>query len=101
MDVNGIGPETADSIVLYAARKPAFVVDAYTRRVLARLGIEADGPYDEVASWFTSGLPEDVGLFSNLHPCLVELAKDHCKVKPICTGCPLLDVCHHHIRTSR
>jgi endonuclease-3 related protein len=101
LGVHGIGPETADSMILYAAGGPVFVVDAYTRRVLGRLGVDADGPYDDVAAWFKSGLPEDVGLFRNFHACLVELAKEHCRVRPICTGCPLADICSHQIRNFR
>jgi endonuclease-3 related protein len=91
--IGGIGPETADSIVLYAAGKPCFVVDAYTRRILARLEIDRGRSYDEVARWFTSGLPEDVALFNNYHAALVELAKSNCRTVPICVDCPLLTLC--------
>jgi endonuclease-3 related protein len=101
LGVHGIGPETADSIILYAAGGPVFVVDAYTRRVLGRLGVDADAPYDEVATWFKAGLPEDVGLYANFHACLVELAKEHCRVRPKCTGCPLIDICPSQIRVRR
>ena len=60
LSVNGIGPETADSIILYAAKQPVFVVDAYTKRILGRIGIETGPSYDEVAAWFMSGIDEDV-----------------------------------------
>ncbi len=93
LSVHGIGPETADSIVLYAAGRPAFVVDAYTRRVLERLGTDAGRTYDEVAAWFTSGLPEDPDLYNNFHAVLVELGKDHCRMEPLCKGCPLETHC--------
>lgn len=93
LSINGIGPETADSIVLYAAGLPVFVVDAYTRRVLERLGIEAGESYDEVARWFTEGLPDDAALFNNYHAMLVELAKGHCRTVPVCVDCPLLSMC--------
>jgi len=91
--IKGIGPETADSIILYAAGKPVFVVDAYTRRVLARLGVDTVGSYDEVALWFTEGLPEEAPLFNNYHAALVELGKAFCRSEPVCGGCPLLSMC--------
>ncbi len=93
LSVKGIGPETADSIILYAAGKPAFVVDGYTRRVLERIGVDAGRSYDDVARWFTDGLPADVDLYNNYHGTLVELAKAHCRVEPLCDGCPLLPIC--------
>jgi endonuclease-3 related protein len=93
LSVKGIGPETADSIILYAAGQPAFVVDGYTRRVLERLGVDAGRSYDDVARWFTEGLPRDVELYNNYHAALVELAKAHCRVVPLCDGCPLLPIC--------
>ena len=91
--VKGIGPETADSIVLYAAGKPSFVVDMYTRRVLTRLDIDAGRSYDEVARWFTDSIPKDAGLYNNYHAVLVELAKMHCRSLPLCKGCPLMAMC--------
>lgn len=93
LGVTGIGPETADSIILYAAKRPVFVVDAYTLRILDRVGVEAGRSYDEVASWFTAGLPEDVDIFNNLHAMLVVLGKEHCRKRPSCPGCPLDDIC--------
>ena len=64
----------------------------------------AGGSYDDVARWFTDGLPEDVELYNNYHAALVELAKEHCRKAPICTGCPLKDVClsvrYHPIRRT-
>jgi endonuclease-3 related protein len=91
--INGIGPETADSIVLYAAALPVFVIDAYTVRILGRLGIDPGSKYDEVATWFTNGLPEDAALYNNFHAVLVAVAKDHCRKVPICQGCPLGSAC--------
>ena len=88
--VPGIGPETADCILLYAARRPAFVVDAYTRRVVERHGWGPPGePYDTVAQRFTDRLPADAPLFNEYHALLVRLGKSHCKARPICAGCPL------------
>ena len=92
--VQGIGPETADSIVLYAAGGPVFVVDAYTRRLLGRLGIGvgAEG-YDRVAAWFVRGLTGGVGTYRNAHAVIVEHCKRHCRAIPICEGCPLAGAC--------
>lgn len=91
--VHGIGPETADSIILYAACGPVFVVDAYTRRVLDRLGVNTNRSYGQVARWFEDGLPADAALFNNFHAMIVELAKDHCRTRPICQGCPISRDC--------
>lgn len=87
----GIGPETADSIILYAAKKPVFVVDAYTKRICARHGwIAETAKYDDVARLFNGHLPEDVQLFNEYHALIVRVCKDHCSAKnPKCTGCPL------------
>lgn len=93
LSVKGIGPETADSIVLYAAGRPVFVIDAYTRRVLDRLGVDPGPSYEDVARWFTDALPEDPTLYSNYHAALVELAKAHCRPHPRCSGCPLRSIC--------
>ena len=86
----GIGPETADSILLYAAKRPVFVVDAYTKRILARHGwCDEKTSYDSVAKFFTDNLPEDVQLFNEYHALIVQIGKEHCKTKPKCEGCPL------------
>ena len=89
--VKGIGPETADSILLYAAEKPVFVVDAYTKRIFTRHGLvsEKDG-YGDVQQLFMSTLPGDAGLFNEYHALLVKVGKIHCKKRaPKCPGCPL------------
>ncbi|WP_372808696.1 endonuclease III domain-containing protein [Pontiella sp.] len=86
----GVGPETADSILLYAAKRPAFVVDAYTKRVGSRHGwIGEKATYDEVARLFTDHLPGDVALFNEYHALIVRLCKEHCNTQPKCAGCPL------------
>jgi endonuclease-3 related protein len=86
----GIGPETADSILLYAAKRPAFVVDAYTKRVCSRHGwCDSKAPYDTVARLFTDNLPEDVQLYNEYHALIVRLCKEHCNSQPKCKGCPL------------
>ncbi len=88
--IKGIGPETADCIVLYAAQQPAFVVDAYTRRILTRhLLAESDWSYDQLKDFFEGNLPRDVRLFNEFHALLVEVGKRHCRKAPICANCPL------------
>lgn len=88
--VPGIGPETADCILLYAAGRPVFVVDAYTRRALVRHGWSLPGePYDTVARRFTDRLPANASLFNEYHALLVQLGKSHCRAKARCEGCPL------------
>ncbi|MFH1217656.1 MAG: endonuclease III domain-containing protein [Pseudomonadota bacterium] len=91
LSVKGIGPETADSILLYAAGKPLFVIDAYTYRILSRHGlISEETDYDEMQSLFMDNLPADAGLFNEFHALLVRLGKDFCrKSKPCCSLCPL------------
>jgi endonuclease-3 related protein len=83
--VNGIGPETADSILLYALEKPVFVIDAYTRRVLSRHGImDYDRPYDEFQRLFHECLPPDISLYNEYHALLVRVGKLHCRKTPLC-----------------
>ena len=90
LSINGLGPESADCIVLYAAHHPAFVVDAYTRRFLSRHGwILPKATYDQIAQWFTRQLPPDPPLFNEYHALLVKLGKIHCRAKPLCEQCPL------------
>jgi len=91
LQVKGIGPETADSILLYALKKPSFVVDAYTKRILNRhFLVPEDIDYHELRSLFMDNLPEDVHLFNEYHALLVRTAKTWClKKKPLCAGCPL------------
>ncbi len=90
LKVKGIGPETADSILLYACGKPTFVVDAYTKRLLTSLGlITGKEGYEELRTLFMENLPAAVGLFNEYHALIVEHAKAHCRKKPVCTGCAL------------
>jgi len=79
LEVKGIGPETADSILLYAAKRPAFVVDTYTRRLLAHHGFskEAKASYDQIAKFFIDALPIDVPLYNEYHALIVRWGKDH------------------------
>ncbi|MDR1668567.1 MAG: endonuclease [Oscillospiraceae bacterium] len=89
--VRGIGKETADSILLYALELPSFVTDAYTKRLLGRLGVTGVSGYDAVKRFFEEGL--DTKLYNNLHAMIVINAKEHCRAKPKCAGCPLEDYC--------
>lgn len=91
LGVNGIGPETADSIILYAAARPVFVIDAYTRRVFGRHRlVAADDPYDRLQRQLHHALPPDAGLFNEYHALLVRVGKENCrKGQPRCGGCPL------------
>jgi endonuclease-3 related protein len=92
--VNGIGRETADSIALYAAAQPLFVVDAYTRRIFSRLGrIRGTESYDEVQRHFMQGLPRDAALYNDYHAQIVRLAKEACRGRPRCATCPLENLC--------
>jgi len=92
----GIGPETADSILLYAFQRPVFVVDAYTMRIALRHSwIEPRCSYDELATLFTGQLPAETALYNEFHALLVRLAKEHCrKREPLCETCPLRDQPH-------
>ncbi|MBU6392505.1 MAG: endonuclease III domain-containing protein [Planctomycetota bacterium] len=91
--VKGIGPETADSILLYAGNIPTFVVDAYTHRIFSRHGlIPEESTYDEIKSFFEENLPKDVKLFNEYHALLVTIGKTFCKPKKLCEQCPLKDL---------
>lgn len=93
--VKGIGPETADSILLYAFNRPIFVVDTYTARVTVRHHlIEPDADYEQLQYLFQSNLSEDVRLFNEYHALFVHLGKDFCKPKARCAGCPLENIPH-------
>jgi endonuclease-3 related protein len=94
LKVNGVGPETADSILLYALGLPVFVVDAYTHRILARHGwIEYGADYHEIQDHFHASLPQDAALFNEYHALLVHLGKHFCrKTGPRCAQCPLREM---------
>ena len=91
LEVKGVGPETADSILLYALGQPTFVVDAYTRRILSRHGmIPEDAGYDEMRDLFMGALDPDPALYNEYHALLVRVGKDFCRPKaPRCSACPL------------
>lgn len=93
--VYGIGPETADSILLYAAHQPVFVIDAYTTRITSRIGwVEAQVRYDDLQVLFMNHLPAEAPLFNEYHALWVMLGKDYCRPRaPRCGLCPLKSVC--------
>ena len=94
LTIYGIGEETADDIIVYAAGKPSFVVDAYTRRILGRLKVAPDGgTYSAYQDLFHRGLPPDATLFNEYHALLDMHGKGTCKVVPLCAGCCLLGLC--------
>jgi len=95
LSVKGIGPETADSILLYAFNKPVFVVDAYTKRIFSRVGL-CDGKcsYGELQELFHKALPKNAKLYNEYHALIVELAKKSCTKKPQCDRCPVRKLCN-------
>jgi endonuclease-3 related protein len=94
LEINGIGPETADAILLYAGGLPTFVVDTYTHRILARHGwLDYDATYDDIKDYFESTLPDDPALYNEYHALLVRVGKDYCKRSaPNCEACPLAEM---------
>ncbi len=99
LEVKGVGPETADSILLYAFDMPTFVVDAYTKRIMARVrGISENIHYEDLRRLFMDNLEEDSALFNEFHALFVRLAKDFCRKKGCGgAGCPLLQTCRSSV----
>ena len=96
LGIHGIGPETADDILVYAAGKPSFVIDAYTVRIMRRVGLTPEGRdnYDGWQAMFQAGVPEDVQVYNEYHALLDRHHKEACtKNAPQCGGCCLLDIC--------
>jgi endonuclease-3 related protein len=89
----GIGPETADAILLYALGLPSFVVDAYTMRFLRRIGVDVDGGYDSVKGSFEDCLGVDCPRMARIHALIVIHCKNRCKPVPVCHGCPFTGCC--------
>jgi endonuclease-3 related protein len=91
LTINGIGPETADSILLYAADRPVFVVDAYTKRVLVRHGlVYQDATYEDLQELFMENLARSTRVFNEYHALFVRVGKEFCRTKkPLCRACPL------------
>jgi len=107
LSINGVGPETADSILLYAGHKPIFVIDAYTKRVCERLPIYKDLDYDKLQNLFQNNLlkkydaHEVTSVYSELHALIVDFAKILCKKKPDCQNCFFNEVCAHAKRLTQ
>ena len=98
LSVHGIGQETADSIILYADNKPIFVIDAYTRRIINRIGLAPDSnSYTAYQNLFMHNLPAGAQLFNEYHALLVCLGKSVCRNHPLCHQCCLNNICHFHI----
>lgn len=98
LSVHGIGQETADSIILYAASKPIFVIDAYTRRIISRIGLAPkDNSYPVYQKLFMDNLPSDVQMFNEYHALLVRLGKDVCRKRPLCKQCCLNRSCQFYV----
>ena len=90
LSIRGVGPETADSILLYAVGRPIFVIDSYTHRILNRHGLADDqASYHELQGLFMDNLAEDTGLFNEFHALIVRIGKQYCRRKPLCSICPL------------
>jgi endonuclease-3 related protein len=90
---SGVGPETADSLLLYVGRHPVFVVDAYTVRIGMRVGLFSTDAYGEIQRYFEDRLPRDVALYQEYHALLVRHAKAFCRERPQCKRCPLRTSC--------
>jgi endonuclease-3 related protein len=103
LNVHGIGPETADSILLYAGNHPVFVVDAYTRRILQRHGLATGKEsYEEIRGLFEKSLPNDPQLFNEFHALIVHIGKNHCRTRaPLCSQCALQRFLPHPVEGSR
>jgi endonuclease-3 related protein len=102
LEVNGIGQETADSILLYAGEKPFFVVDAYTKRIFSGLGLIADNAdYRTVQGLFMDNLAKNASFYNEYHALIVRIGKDRCKkAKPLCSDCPIQSKCRKHVTES-
>ena len=95
LGIKGIGPETADSILLYAQGREVFVVDTYTSRVAVRHGlIEPEHDYEQLQELFQSNLPADRALYNEYHALLVRVGKQFCRPAARCSGCPLEELPH-------
>lgn len=97
LELKGLGPETVDSILLYAGGLPAFVCDAYTDRLLSRLGfVLPRRGYEYWQSFITARIPRDAELYKDFHAQIVCLCKDVCRKRPLCGSCPLTALCSHY-----
>jgi endonuclease-3 related protein len=96
LELDGIGDETADSIILYVANKPVFVVDAYTRRLCERIPLPVNGvSYRNIQEFFEGSIPKKVDLYKEFHALIVVHGKENCRTKPLCGRCPLMKLCEY------
>lgn len=93
LEINGVGRETADSILVYALEKTSFVIDAYTRRIFHRIGIDIPETYDELRILIENCIPKDFKIYNEYHGLIVEQAKQFCTKKPQCDNCPIYNLC--------
>lgn len=97
--INGIGPETADDILLYAYERPVFVIDAYTRRLFSRLGlVSGNESYEALRNRFETALDSDTAVYNEYHALIVWHAKEICRTKPLCQSCVLHHGCRYGIK---
>jgi len=101
LSIKGIGPETADSILLYACEFPTFVIDTYTQRIISRLEPATKSSYSALNARFERELPANLEIYRQYHALLVELGKRNCKSQPLCDDCPISVMCSHILKTSR
>ncbi len=105
LSIKGVGPETADSILLYAGQKPIFVVDAYTKRICERLPLNVNISYSDIQDFFHRDLSKEYNnqklilVYNELHAHIVEFAKNICKKKPVCNNCPFIKKCSFYIKS--
>ena len=93
LSINGVGKETADSILLYALDRESFVVDSYTKRMFSRLGVISEkAKYDEIKEIFEKSLPKDLEIYKEYHALIVEHCKRFCRKNPLCDNCPIKKV---------
>lgn len=101
LKLKGLGPETVDSILLYAGSKPVFVIDAYTIRLLTRLGFtDKKMNYSQWQKFITERIPQDIALYNDFHAQIVCLCKDICRNKPRCENCPLTSYCTYYLKNK-
>jgi len=93
LQMRGIGPETADAILLFAGHRPKFVAAVYVSRVLTRTRVFDSSDYNEVQRFVESRLPRDPRAYAELYALLIQLAKDSCRARPICMTCPIRHRC--------
>lgn len=101
LGIKGVGPETADDILLYAFDRPVFVIDAYTRRIFTRLGlVTGEESYERLRAIFESSLGQDATLFNEFHALIVHHAKYVCRPKPLCQSCCMSEFCHYMLDSA-